>query len=104
MADFRGVDFLLLDELLSEEEILARKTVREFVSREFLPRVQEHVRRDGSIGRSSTSPVRFADRIPLAIDPSAPVADAKDISSRSTPTWRDITARTSRSRAGSSSR
>lgn len=48
MADFRGVDFLLLDELLSEEEILARKTVRDFVSREFLPRVQEHVRRDGS--------------------------------------------------------
>jgi glutaryl-CoA dehydrogenase len=48
VADFRGVDFLLLDELLSEEEILARKTVRDFVSREFLPRVQEHVRRDGS--------------------------------------------------------
>ena len=48
MADFRGVDFLLLDELLSEEEVLARKTVRDFVSREFLPRVQEHVRRDGS--------------------------------------------------------
>ena len=48
MADFRGVDFLLLDELLSEEEILARETVRDFVSREFLPRVQEHVRRDGS--------------------------------------------------------
>jgi glutaryl-CoA dehydrogenase len=48
VADFRGVDFLLLDELLSEEELLARKTVRDFVSREFLPRVQEHVRRDGS--------------------------------------------------------
>jgi glutaryl-CoA dehydrogenase len=48
VADFRGVDFLLLDELLSEEDLLARKTVRDFVSREFLPRVQEHVRRDGS--------------------------------------------------------
>jgi glutaryl-CoA dehydrogenase len=48
MAEFRGVDFLLLDELLSEEEILARRSVREFVSREFLPRLREHVRRDGS--------------------------------------------------------
>ncbi len=48
MADFDGVDFLRLDELLSDEERLARDTVRDFVSKEFLPRVQEHVRRDGS--------------------------------------------------------
>ena len=48
MADFQGVDFLLLDDQLSEEEKLARQTVREFVSKEFLPRIQEHVRRDGS--------------------------------------------------------
>jgi glutaryl-CoA dehydrogenase len=48
MAEFRGVDFLLLDELLSEEELLARRSVREFVSREFLPRLREHVRQDGS--------------------------------------------------------
>ena len=48
MADFHGVDFLRLDDLLSEEEILARDTVREFVSREFLPIVREHVRQDGS--------------------------------------------------------
>jgi glutaryl-CoA dehydrogenase len=45
---FQGVDFLRLDELLSDEERLARDAVREFVSREFLPLVQEHVRRDGS--------------------------------------------------------
>src|SRR3990172_8505031 len=45
---FQGVDFLRLDELLSDEERLARETVRDFVSREFLPRIQEHVRRDGS--------------------------------------------------------
>ena len=45
---FEGVDFLRLDELCSEEELLARSSVREFVSREFLPRIQEHVRRDGS--------------------------------------------------------
>src|SRR5262245_13785223 len=48
MADFDGVDFLLLDELLSDEEKLARQTVREFVSKEFLPRIQEHIRQDGS--------------------------------------------------------
>ena len=48
MAEFGGVDFLRLDELLSDEERLARATVREFVSKEFLPRIQEHIRRDGS--------------------------------------------------------
>jgi glutaryl-CoA dehydrogenase len=48
MANFLGVDFLRLDELLSDEERLARDTVRAWVSAEFLPRVQEHVRRDGS--------------------------------------------------------
>jgi glutaryl-CoA dehydrogenase len=45
---YEGLDFLRLDELLSDEERLARESVREFVSREFLPRIQEHVRRDGS--------------------------------------------------------
>jgi glutaryl-CoA dehydrogenase len=48
MADFQGVDFLHIDELLSDEERMAREAVREFVSREFLPRVREHVRQDGS--------------------------------------------------------
>jgi len=48
MADFQGVDFLLLDELLSDEERMARETVREFVTKEFLPVIQEHVRQDGS--------------------------------------------------------
>ena len=48
MSDFSGVDFLRLDELLSDEERSARNTVREFVTKEFLPLVQEHVRQDGS--------------------------------------------------------
>ena len=48
MADFTGTDFLRLDELLSDEERLARDTVREFVSKEFLPLIQDHVRQDGS--------------------------------------------------------
>src|SRR5262245_22029554 len=49
MAEFQGVDFLRLDEQLSDEERLARDTVRDFVSREFLPLVQQHGRQDGSL-------------------------------------------------------
>jgi len=48
MPEFEGVDFLRLDELLSDEERLARDTVRDFVSNEFLPLIQEHIRQDGS--------------------------------------------------------
>jgi glutaryl-CoA dehydrogenase len=48
MPEFQGVDFLRLDELLSDEERMAREAVREFVTREFLPRVRQHVRQDGS--------------------------------------------------------
>jgi glutaryl-CoA dehydrogenase len=49
VADYKGVDFLRLDETqLSEEECVVRDSVRDWVSKEFLPRLQEHVRRDGS--------------------------------------------------------
>jgi len=48
VADYISVDFLRLDELLSDEELAARSSVREFVSKEFLPLLQEHVRQDGS--------------------------------------------------------
>jgi glutaryl-CoA dehydrogenase len=48
MAEFTGLDFLRLEEELSHEERMARDAVREFVSKEFLPVVQEHVRQDGS--------------------------------------------------------
>jgi glutaryl-CoA dehydrogenase len=48
VADFQGVDFLHLEELLREEERLARDSVRSFVSKEFLPLLQQHVRQDGS--------------------------------------------------------
>ena len=47
MSDFQGVDFLRIDELLSQEEQLARQSIREWVSHEFLPRIQEFVRQDG---------------------------------------------------------
>tara|TARA_Y100000590_G_scaffold165158_1_gene189176 strand:- start:8429 stop:9595 length:1167 start_codon:yes stop_codon:yes gene_type:complete len=48
MADYSGLDFVRIDDLFSDEEKLARDTVREFVSKEFLPVIQEHVRQDGS--------------------------------------------------------
>ncbi|MBW2694614.1 MAG: acyl-CoA dehydrogenase family protein [Deltaproteobacteria bacterium] len=48
MADFTGVDFLRFDEMLDDEECVARDSVREFVSKEFLPLLQEHIRKDGS--------------------------------------------------------
>jgi glutaryl-CoA dehydrogenase len=48
VSEFSGVDFLELDRLLSDEERQARDTVRDFVSREFLPLIQKHVRQDGS--------------------------------------------------------
>jgi glutaryl-CoA dehydrogenase len=48
LAEYAGLDFLELDSLLSDEELLARASVREFVTREFLPLIQKHVRQDGS--------------------------------------------------------
>ena len=49
MADFSSPDFLLLDDTqFSEEERLVRDSVRSWVSGEFMPRIQEHVRQDGS--------------------------------------------------------
>jgi glutaryl-CoA dehydrogenase len=48
MPDYESVDFLRLDDELADEELIARESVREFVSKEFLPLIQEHFRRDGS--------------------------------------------------------
>jgi len=49
MAEYTGLDFLALDETqFSDEERMVRDSVREWVSKEFLPRLQEHVRQDGS--------------------------------------------------------
>jgi glutaryl-CoA dehydrogenase len=49
MAEATGTDFLQLDETqFSDEERLVRESVRSWVSKEFMPRIQEHVRRDGS--------------------------------------------------------
>ncbi len=48
MTRFESPDFLRLDDLLAEEERLARDSVRDFVSREFLPLIQAYVRQDGA--------------------------------------------------------
>jgi glutaryl-CoA dehydrogenase len=49
MPEFTSPDFLLLDGTsFSAEEQLVRQTTRDWVSNEFMPRVQQHVRRDGS--------------------------------------------------------
>lgn len=50
MAKFQGVDYLNADGLLSEDEILVRNTVREFVENEVLPVIEQHY-------RASTFPV-----------------------------------------------
>ena len=44
MSKFQGVDYYNLDSLLSEEELLVRSTVREFVDKEVLPVIEKHYR------------------------------------------------------------
>ncbi|AFN75668.1 glutaryl-CoA dehydrogenase [Melioribacter roseus P3M-2] len=42
MSAYRGVDYLELDSLLSEEEILVRNNIYEFVRREIIPLIEKH--------------------------------------------------------------
>ena len=44
MVKFRGVDYYDIDSLLSEDEILVRQTVREFVEDRVLPIIEKHNR------------------------------------------------------------
>lgn len=44
MAKFQGVDYYQMESLLSEEEILVRETVREFVDDEVLPIIEKYNR------------------------------------------------------------
>lgn len=44
MPKFQGVDYYNLDDLLSEEEILVRNTVREFVDENVIPVIEKHYR------------------------------------------------------------
>jgi glutaryl-CoA dehydrogenase len=42
MAEYRHLDFMLLDDQLAEEELMVRDTVRSWVSERFMPVVMEH--------------------------------------------------------------
>ena len=42
MPRFQGVDYFRLDELLSEDELMVRKTVRDFVDQKVLPIIEKH--------------------------------------------------------------
>ncbi|MFO7447209.1 MAG: acyl-CoA dehydrogenase family protein [Ignavibacteriaceae bacterium] len=44
MEKFTGVDYFNIDSLLSEEEVMIRDTVREFVSDEIIPLIEKHNR------------------------------------------------------------
>ena len=52
MAKFQGCDYYNMDSILSEEEILVRNTVREFVDENILPIIEKH-NRAGTFKRSS---------------------------------------------------
>ena len=56
MEKFRGVDYCNIDSLLSEEEILIRNTVREFVDDHILPVIEKH-------NRAGTFPVDLVPRM-----------------------------------------
>src|SRR5688500_12888442 len=56
MARFKGVDFLGVDELFSEEERMIRDSVREFVDDEVMPIIAEHA-------RDATFPVHLVPRL-----------------------------------------
>ena len=42
MSRFQGVDYYHLDDLLSQDELLVRNTVREFVDDNVLPIIEKH--------------------------------------------------------------
>ena len=44
MNRFKGVDFYKLDDLFTEEERMARDTVRDWIDAEFMPVIEEHYR------------------------------------------------------------
>ena len=44
MSSFKAADFYQIDDLFTEEERMARDAVREWVSAEFMPIIEEHNR------------------------------------------------------------
>jgi glutaryl-CoA dehydrogenase len=56
MAKFQGVDYYHVDGLLSEEEILVRNTIRDFVDDEILPIIEHH-------NREATFPIQLVPKM-----------------------------------------
>jgi len=56
MARFQGVDYYHVDTLLSEEEILAREAVRDFVDEQVLPIIEHH-------NRTATFPIELVPKM-----------------------------------------
>lgn len=56
MNKFKGVDYYSVESLLSSEEIMIRKTVREFVSNEVIPIIEKH-------NRESTFPAHLVPKM-----------------------------------------
>src|SRR5512135_1348934 len=56
MGRFRGTDYFGADGLLSEEEILVRNTVRDFVDDQVLPVIEKH-NREGSFPHQLIGPI-----------------------------------------------
>src|ERR1700692_3163631 len=56
MAAFAGVDFLEFDSLLNDEEVLARKTARQFVEEDVVPIIEKH-------NREATFPMELVPRL-----------------------------------------
>ena len=46
MQPFNGVDYLLFDTMLDEQELLVRRTARQFVERELIPRIRDCFREE----------------------------------------------------------
>ena len=56
MKSFEGVDYFDTDSLLSEEELLIRNSVREFVSNEVIPIIEKH-------NREATFPIQLVPKM-----------------------------------------
>ncbi len=56
MQTFTGVDYYNIESLLSEEEVLIRNTVRDFVSKEIIPIIEKH-------NREATFPIHLVPKI-----------------------------------------
>jgi glutaryl-CoA dehydrogenase len=56
MSQFKGVDYMDIDSLFSEDELLVRKTVRDFVDKEVMPTITEH-------NRNATFPLHLVSKM-----------------------------------------